>query len=480
MSLSIGKKYLYDIAKIYLGDDNYDDEIVSECYRDIDTFISGIEDKDILKNFKLPFDLAMYIGQGRGNITLANDLDTNMPVMDEWGMSYSFHKALLQYMRQGYKWLKADSKTGKTHLYFKFKPTTPSDYTGIDDIKTEYDSFLLKFYLNKYTKYTDHTQTSKEGCAYCIVVLYLVVLRAMYNILYPFINGDVETFLKICFRRLNPVISGLTMTAQYNTGKRKALSVIAELRQLSSQTPSLTIDKTSEYNAQFIYVPKTNQFKNSSEKPDNRAKYRTDNNGKRRIELLITGKDNLLTLRYDLIGMSILNDITGLAGKKDFLSISSNKEFLEHISRKVLLNILSHTSQFFQDKRLISDKIDIFYDDEDDIPLTITKTPEVVQDFLKAQKEECLNEFVFKRLKPDTLAESFDVILNEFKLNKYQMDYIIIAHELAKLKDDEVSKSLSVLGSKQQAELRKMINRIQERSRTPFHALNYIYKRLVD
>ena len=103
LSLSVGKRYLYDIARVYLGENDYDDEIVSECYRDVDNFISGIEDKDILKNFKLPPDLARYIGQGKGNITLAHDLDSVMPVLDEWDMPYDFYKALLKYMRRGYK-----------------------------------------------------------------------------------------------------------------------------------------------------------------------------------------------------------------------------------------------------------------------------------------------------------------------------------------------------------------------------------------
>ena len=91
-----------------------------------------------------------------------------------------------------------------------------------------------------------------------------------------------------------------------------------------------------------------------------------------------------------------------------------------------------------------------------------------------------MNEVVFKRLNSETLPESFDVILNEFKLNKYQIDYIIIAHELAKFEVDEVSKRLSRLGSKQQAEIRKMIDRIREHQKSPFYALNYIYQRLVD
>lgn len=480
LSLSVGKRYLYDIARVYLGENDYDDEIVSECYRDVDNFISGIEDKDILKNFKLPPDLARYIGQGKGNITLAHDLDSVMPVLDEWDMPYDFYKALLKYMRRGYKWLKADSKAGKTHLYFKFKPSKPSDYTGISDNKTEYDSLIVKFYLKNYLKYTDHAKTSKEGCAYCITALYLVILGEMYRILYPFSDGDVKTFMGICLAKLNPVISGFTMTAEYNTGNMKALSIITELLQLTSNTSSLEISKTSEYNVQFKYTPKTNQFKNSSERLEGRAKYRTDKDGKRRIELLITGKDNTLTLRYDLIGMNILNDITGLAGKKDFLSIASNDSLLEHISRRVLLNLLSHTQQFAKDRKYVSDKVELFYEDEDDIKLTITKTPEVIQQFKENKIEDCMNEVVFKRLNSETFPESFDVILNEFKLNKYQIDYIIIAHELAKFEVDEVSKRLSRLGSKQQAEIRKMIDRIREHQKSPFYALNYIYQRLVD
>ena len=302
----------------------------------------------------------------------------------------------------------------------------------------------------------------------------------MYRILYSFIDGDVKTFMGICLNRLNPVISGFTMTAEYNTGSKKALSIITELLQLTSQTSNLEISKTSEYNVQFKYTPKTNQFKNSSEILDGRAKYRTDKDGKRRIELLISSNNNILTLRYDLIGMNILNDITGLAGKKDFLSVASNELLLEHISRIVFLNLLSHTKQFAKDRRYVSDMIDILYEDEGDIMLTITKTPEVIQQFKENKIEDCMNEVVFRHLNSDTLSQSFDVILNEFKLNKYQADYIIIAHELSKFEDNEVSKRLSLLGSKQQAEIRKMIDRIREYQKSPFYALNYIYQRLVD
>lgn len=124
--------------------------------------------------------------------------------------------------------------------------------------------------------------------------------------------------------------------------------------------------------------------------------------------------------------------------------------------------------------------IDILYEDEDDIKLTITKTHEIIEEFKEIQKDTCLNNIVFRRLNSDTLSQSFDVILNEFKLNKYQADYIIIAHELSKFEDNEVSKRLSRLGSKQQAEIRKMIERIREYQKSPFKALNYIYQRLVD
>ena len=234
----------------------------------------------------------------------------------------------------------------------------------------------------------------------------------MYYILQPFIK-DVPEFLWHCFSCLNPVVVGFTMTSKYRSKEINAVSFIYELFQLTSKSKNLIIEKNQANNTvKFVYTTLGKPFKHSTHKGYNPL-YMTDNDGKRKVQMLVSGKGKTITIRYDFIGLAVLFDIVGKAVDKDLFSLPANDVLQMVISERTLLYMLSYTN--FRDRKLESEK----------------------------------------------LSYQAKMLVDRFNLNKYQMDYVVIATTLAKLDKETISKKLSSFGTTQQAKIRKMIQAVQ-------------------
>ena len=419
-SFSIGKEYLYLIADMCINDYNrinsesLSEDYIKGVYRDIDNFVYGIEDTKLLSQYVCPPIIARFFKNTKSIKSLARRLDINIPVCNDWTDNfYDFYYYLLRYMIQAKDRIKHDKTTGKMHLCFSYEPKQPSDYNGIDDIKVSYDSILCKFYLLPYLKHTTHKKVSQGGCAYFVAFTSLFVITHMYFILNPLIE-DITEFLWHCFSILNPVVVGFTMTSTFDLGKVNAISVIYEFLQLTSKSPNLIIDKGYDTNSvNFVYTTLGKPFNHASHK-DYKPLYITDTDGKRRVEILVSGSGHTLTVRYDFVGLSIIFDLLGKAVDKDIFSFPANEFGKMLLSGKTIQYMLSYTD--YKDKRLESEQ----------------------------------------------LSYQAKMLVDKFSLTKYQMDYVIIATTLAKLDDSTISQKLRTLGFSQQAKIRKMIRAIRE------------------
>lgn len=419
-SFSIGKEYLYLIADMCIKDYNrinsesLSEDYIKGLYRDIDNFVYGIEDTKLLSQYVCPPIIARFFKNTKSIKSLARRLDINIPVCNDWTDNfYDFYYYLLRYMIQAKDRIKHDKTTGKMHLCFSYEPKQPSDYNGIDDIKVSYDSILCKFYLLSYLKHTTHKKVSQGGCAYFVAFTYLLVITHLYLILSPLIN-DITEFLWHCFSILNPVVVGFTMTSRFDLGKVNAMSVIYELQQLNSMSPNLYIDTGSNNNSvTFIYSTLGKPFNHANDN-DYKPLYITDNDGKRRVQMLVSGSGHTLTVRCDFVGLAIIFDLLGKAVDKDIFSFPANEFGQMLLSGKTIQYMLSYTD--FREKRLESEK----------------------------------------------LSYQAKMLVDKFSLTKYQMDYVVIATTLAKLDKESISKRLSSLGTAQQSKIRKMVKAVQE------------------
>lgn len=409
-SFSISKESLNDIIDCYVKD--LDKEEVKELRREVDNLVYSIEDTKLSSNYVCPYELNRFFSNMERIKVLALRLDSILRVSNDYEEDYDFHLHLLRYITQAIGKAKNDSANGKIHLCFSYEPKQPSDYNGISDTKVSYDSILCKFYYSAYLKHIKPKGSSKGGCAYFVAFTYLLVISQMYYILQPLIT-DVSEFLWHCFSCLNPVVVGFTMTSRYRSKGINAVSFIYELFQLTSKSKNLIIEKNQANNTvKFVYTTLGKPFKHSTHK-GYKPLYMTDNDGKRKVQMLVSGRGNIVTIRYDFIGLSVLFDIIGKAVDKDLFSLPANDIMQMIISERTLLYMLSYTD--FRDKRLESEK----------------------------------------------LLYQAKMLVDKFNLTKYQMDYVVIATTLAKLDKESISKRLSSLGTAQQSKIRKMIKAVQ-------------------
>lgn len=484
MCVSVGKSYLDGLVDKYTN--GFDDDVIDDSHRDIDDFVGGIGSREVLNNFKLPKDLDDFISN-KHNLArdLACELDSSMPVQDVYfGFGddfYDFHDSLLSYMKTAYNWLGDDSHNANMQLCFEFIPKEPSSYSGLSDIRTTYDSIMVKFNYNRYIKYTNHTMTSKEGCAYCISVIYLVIISNLYKILKPCID-DLYEFMKDCFTVLNPVVVGITTTSTYKLVGTSPTSVIYELLQLSSYTGRLNISKISDYCVKFSFRTYDEPFHDSTIAVFGKPEYENDSNGKRRVELLVGKSDNLLYITTTLVGMSIISDMTGMAGKKSLYSLPSKANVLGHIGLKTLSVLLSYTEQFAKAGKLAKQDIKELYVKKQP-RLYVDNTAEnrrLYKDILTLDRQK---DLAFRSLDVDMTSSIVHTLITEFNLNRYAMDYVIIANELSNKSDSTITQILNDMqvADKQKALIRKLVKRTRVlKQQKPVYALNSIYKMMSD
>lgn len=421
ISLSLGKKYLYSIAEVFLK--GYEDK--QDVYREIDSFVNSIAYKNNVNKFILPIEVYSYLYSDSFNKLLDDYID------DE-GFSYKY---LFHHAKNIYKSYVHDRKQEKIYLWFKLEPTEPDKYNRLDDTLPNYDSIMCKFYLHNYRKYTSSNNTSAEGWTYQLSMFYLIVIGNLYSILRPFIT-NLDKFMFHCLYNLNPVIAGFRTTLRFDTVNVKALSIIHELMQLHSKGNYLQIHKNKPENSiEFCYTTLGSTF-HSSLDDCKKSTYRGDNNGKRLCKLKVTGSGRTLTMRIDVVGLGVLDDLTGQAVQKSFYSLITDDVEMEVIGYRVLKYMLSHTREH--------------------------------------GGNSSYNK-VFKDLEPETKLSIAGQLMKKFNLQKLSIDYIIIAIELAKQDSTTVSNKIKTLSSKQQAKIRKIIKYVKSLEPS-LPVLNNIYK----
>lgn len=331
ITLSLGKKYLYDIAHSFLK--GFDD--TEDCYREIDNFVNGIADKNRINKFVLPRELYRFIHSKR-----LNDLIKELWLDDE-DFSYTY---LFYHAKNVYKQFVQNRKNANLHLWLRLEPKEPDRYSRIDDTLPNYGCIMCKFYLHNYHKYISNTNSSADGWTYQLCVFYLLIIGNLYRILKPYLT-NIEDFITKCMLELNPIITGFTTTLNFNTKYIKALSILHELMQLHSKGNYLQIHSNKSKNSiEFVYTTLGSTF-HSALNDSEKSTYRGDNNGNRLIKLKLTGEGNILTMRIDVVGLGVLEDITEQAVQKSFYSFLTDEVTMEYIGYKVLKYMLSHTKE---------------------------------------------------------------------------------------------------------------------------------------
>lgn len=458
ITLSLGKKYLSDIAHSFLK--GFDD--TEDCYREIDNFVNGIADKNRINKFVLPRELYRFIHSKR-----LNDLIKELWLDDE-DFSYTY---LFYHAKNVYKQFVQYRKNANLHLWLRFEPKEPDKYSRLDDTLPNYDSIMCKFYLHNYRKYTSITNSSADGWTYQLCMFYLPIIGNLYRILRPYIT-TIEDFITRCMLELNPIITGFTATLDFNLKQTKALRIIHELKQLRAKGNYLQIHTNKPKNSiEFVYTTLGSTF-HSALNDSEKSNYRGDNNGNRLIKLKLTGEGNILTMKIDVVGLGVLEDITEQAVQKSFYSCLTDEVTMEYIGYKVLKYMLSHTKEHETTLNKAKTKATKYYLNNLQHYNLFNKA-----DVIDSVSRHLLYKNVFNNLNPETKLLLSEKLKNEFTLKKQGVDYIIIAIELAKYDNATISEKIKTLGSKQQAQIRKMIKYIQELSLKPTQSvLNSLYK----
>ncbi len=459
ITLSLGKKYLYDIAHSFLK--GFDD--TEDCYREIDNFVNGIADKNKINKFVLPQGLYRFIHSKR-----LNELIQELWLDDEeFSYTYLFH-----HVKNVYKQFIQDRKNANVHLWLRFEPKEPDKYNRLDDTLPDYDSIMCKFYFKNYRKYTTVSNSSADGWTYQLCMFYLLIIGNLYRILRPYLT-NIEDFITKCMLELNPIITGFTATLNFNTKHIKALSILHELMQLHAKGNYLQIHTNKPKNSvEFVYTTLGSTF-HSALNDSEKSTYRGDNNGNRLIKLKLTGECNTLTMRIDVVGLGVLEDITEQAVQKSFYSCITEEITMEYIGYKVLKYMLSHT----QEHETILDKAKTKATKHYLNNLQHTRNLFNKENVIDSYCRHLLYKNVFNNLNSETKLSLAERLKDEFKLEKQSVDYIIISIELAKYDKEAISEKIKPLGSKQQAQIRKMIKYVQKlglEAKRP--VLNRIYK----
>lgn len=459
ITLSLGKKYLYNIAHSFLK--GYED--IDDCYREIDYFVNGIADKKKINKFVLPRGLYAFIHSKR-----LNELIEELWLDDE-EFSYTY---LFYHAKNVYKQFIQDRKNANVHLWLRFEPKEPDKYNRLDDTLPNYDSIMCKFYLHNYRKYTSITNSSADGWTCHLCMFYLLIIGNLYRILRSYLT-NIDDFITKCMLELNPIITGFTATLDFNIKHAKALSIIHELMQLHSKGNYLQIHANKPKNSvEFVYTTLGSTF-HSALNDSEKSTYRGDNSGNRLIKLKVTGQGKIITMRIDIIGLGVLEDITGEAVQKSFYSCITEEITMEYIGYKVLKYMLSHTQEHKITLNKAKTKATKHYLSN----LQHTRNLFNKEDVIDSYSRHLLYNNVFNNLNPETKLSLAEKLKNKFTLQKQSVDYIIIAIELAKYDNETISQKIKTLGSKQQAQIRKMVKYVQELSTEPKQpVLNSIYK----
>lgn len=460
-TVSIGKKYLVDIIKQYEQENNKD--IISE----LEHIILTIGNKDTVDNFYLHKDLRELFNNEDTYSELAEKLNRYLVLYDNLGICLMYH------MRNTLKEL--DKRTNginkpesKIHNYFKLSPKEPQDYNNISDTNTKYDSIMSKIYLSKYNTYVDENDNGAGAWTFQLSATYLIIIDKLYRLLQPYITV-VDDFFFRCVVILNPIITGFTYTTEIPS-EINALEFIYELMQLTSTGSYLIIKKNEDKSAvTFIFTTENGTFTNY-EQQHYSSYFRKDNNGRRKVQVLMTGSDNRLFLKVDIVGLQSIQDITEQACNPSLFSLNTDEYYIEVITYKILGTILSHTEQFQADLVTCNRQARELVDSGKVVNIASK------DDLKKSYAEGFLRDTVFKSLSHDTMLRPLLYLQKNFPIKRYNVTYYRYVVSALNMTDSEISEMLKPLGSKQQAIIRKMINAVKSLNYEGVPALHHLYK----
>lgn len=460
-TVSIGKKYLVDILKQYEQQNNKD--IISE----LEHIILTIGSNDTVDNFYLHKDLRKLFTNKKRYSKLAEKLNRYLVLYDNFGYCFMYHA------RNIIKELdKRTNSIGRPesviHNYFKLSPKEPEDYNNISDTNTKYDSIMSKMYLSKYNTYVDETDNGAGAWTFQLSATYLIVIDKLYRLLQPYIT-DVADFFFRCVVILNPIITGFTYTTEIPS-EINVLEFLYELSQLTSTSSHLTIKKNEDKSkVTFIFTTENGTFTNYEEQHYT-STFRKDNNGRRKVEVLMTGSGNRLFLKVDIVGLQSINDITVQACNPSLFSLNTDDYYLEVITYKILGTILSHTKEFQ------ADLVNCNRQARELVNSGKVKSIASKEDTRKSIAEGFLRDSVFKSLQHETLLRPLQYLQENFPLQRYNVTYYRYVVSALGMTDSEISDMLRPLGSKQQAIIRKMINAVKSLNYEGVPALHHLYK----
>ena len=460
VSITVGKKYLFNII-----DELVEDESLKEgCYIEIDNFIASIENSEKINSFTLNEDLLEFI---QDNNKIKSEDEKFSTSLDRLDNEFSY-TCLFYHFEYYYSYFLEDKKRNKMHLCFSFKPTESTVRKNLDDSLPIYNSFICKFQQSKYIKYVAN-RDNVYGWNYLVSMVYLIILNYLYLIINPL---DLWEFFDTFFRNLNPVVTGLCFTTEYNCSKNEPFDIIREFYRLKSSDERRLLIHINPKNTQvkFNFSMMDGIFSNTLNLNDLKPKYIHDNKGKRLVKLIATKKDNKLVFKISIIGMNALRDLTQMEATKELYSYISSNCFLDSLAFKVLSNMLSLTQQHQKLKKYLERKVEqsnfrTIYSDKN-------------SSFEKKELTRGLVQInAFKNITSINTLEIAKALVSKFKLERYAMSYIITVIELYQKTDKEISSLIKKFPPKQQAKIRKMIvfarNFQQKR-----HYLNDIYRKV--
>lgn len=486
ITLNVGREYLHKIADEFLVKED-DMEERKDCHDRINDFVNTISDKKRIDEFVLP----NFLLKALSSVETTRMAESICEIeICEFKFKGDY---LLYHILNTYKHFESDKKTKNIHLWLKLEPKEHTSNNTIEDTLPEFESIMCKFNLRKYKEFNNSKQNSADGWTYQLSFLYMLIIGNLYNILNKYISDEnVTDFIEDCFIILNPIIVGFTVTTtyelydvtkyklhektKYKLHKVNALSIIHELLQLNSSGKQLHIKKDKTHaNIKFEFNTLDKDF-HSLLSETSEFIYERDNKGKRYASLFISGKANTLTCRMDFIGLGIIEDITGLAVNKSLYSLITDETELDAITYETFSYMLSHTQEYLQSLNRANEAAPKLYNPKNFMNIGIDKN-EFKTKCTKIIRDKKLHKEVFTELEPETILEVSHKLVKKFGFKKYSMDNVIVANELAKKDDSVISERIKSWGSKQQAQMRKMIKFIRHnKTHKPKHVLNLFYK----
>lgn len=467
-ALTLGKEQLISIVDNYVEDNT---NLREDLYSEVEHIILTIGDRSNVDSFSLHDDLRLLFTDIETFNDLSKSLNYYMVLDDNFGYCFMYHcRNILNEIDTLTDRLNSKSTI---HNYMKLTPKQPEEYANISDTNTIYNSVMSKLSLKNYNKYVNDSDDGASAWTFQVSMTYLIIIDKLYRIMIDNIDNPRDFFFR-CVTSFNPIITGLSYTADIDLGNVYALELLYELYQLTSTGSHLTIKKNQDTaEVQFIYTTENGTF-TSAEYESTNAIFRRDTSGKRKVILTITGTANNLHIKVDIVGLQAIHDITGLACNKELFSLNTDELQLEAMTYFVIGVMLSHTVELQTDftkfkrhaKKLVnSGKYRSIFD-----------TPKY--ELIESATCQLMRKHVFESLKHETQLRPLLALQKQFDLKRFAVIYYRYVVSAMTMTDIEISEMLKPIGSKQQALIRRMISFIKSFDYKGIPALHLLYKKV--